>query len=85
MKLTKVLLCVASVAVCATVAAFAGEETTVTASTVISAMGTGLTAAQGNIFSMLNTVVPVGVGVFGTTQALRIGKKAFKIVGGSGN
>lgn len=76
------MLCVVCICALSAVSAFA--TSTPSASDVITSMTTGLTAAQGNIISMVNSVVPVGVGVYAVTAAIRVGKRMFVAAGGNG-
>lgn len=76
------MLCV--VCICALSGMVAFATSAPSASDVITSMTTGLTAAQGNIISMVNSVVPVGVGVYAVTAAIRVGKRMFVAAGGNG-
>lgn len=76
------MMCAAAICSLSGLSAFATE--TPSATTVIASMTTGLTAAQGNIINMINSVVPVGVGVYAVTAAIRVGKRMFIAAGGGG-
>lgn len=53
----------------------------VTAETVMGSLTAGLTAAQGNMFSGLNSALPIALAVAGVILAVTIGWRIFKRMG----
>lgn len=70
----------AAVAVMMSVAAFATGETA-SAETVMNGLTTGLTSAQGHMFTALNNAIPLALGVAGVVIGVTIGWRVFKRMG----
>lgn len=74
----------AALAVVAMLSVFASATSgsdPVTAETVMGSLTAGLTAAQGNMFSGLNSALPIALAVAGVILAVTIGWRIFKRMG----
>lgn len=58
-----------------------GETTTASAETVMSGLTTGLTAAQGYMFTALTNALPLALAVAGVIIGVTIGWRIFKRMG----